>query len=345
MKQIELVGDTGTCSIMLGASFSELKELCNIEKTVIITDENVHKMYGDKFPPCKVIEIGMGEQRKTLDTAYKIYESFLELELDRSSFILGIGGGIVSDVAGFVASTYLRGLPFAFMPTTLLAQVDASVGGKNGVNFKGYKNLIGTFNQPQFVLCDFAFLNTLFYSELNNGFAEVIKHALIGNSLLFSHMEKNWEKILLLDKDMIEGIVYDSLKVKIDIVSRDEMEKGERRKLNFGHTFGHALEKTTGLKHGEAISIGMLIGAKLSEAKGMLTKRDVERIERLLSNFNLPVRIHGEKEAIIDAIRKDKKREDDDIHFVLLNEIGSARIEKIRIEELKEGMDDLCKHC
>ena len=176
--------------------------------------------------------------------------------------IVAIGGGIVCDVAGFAASTYMRGLSFGFVPTTLLAQVDASVGGKNGVNLHGYKNLVGTFAQPGFVLCDPELLRTLPTEEVRNGFAEVIKQAAIGDALLFSFLEAGPDAALSLDRAAIDRIVYDCLKVKTNIVKEDELETGERRKLNFGHTVGHAVEKVHGLRHGEAVSIGMMAAAR-----------------------------------------------------------------------------------
>jgi 3-dehydroquinate synthase len=342
MRQIVLTGNTGKSKIMLDTSLNNLTDFCSIEKTIIITDNNVHRLYGDKFSRYRTIVIEAGEEHKTLDTVHNIYQKLIELEFDRSSYIVGIGGGVICDIAGFVASTYLRGLRLGFVPTTLLAQVDASVGGKNGVNFKGYKNLIGTINQPGFVVCDFETLKTLPKAELRNGFAEVIKHALIGNKALFSRIEKSREAALSLDKDTINRIVYNSLKVKTGIVSCDETEKGERRKLNFGHTFGHAFEKTTGIRHGEAISIGMLMEARLSEVKGMLQKKDVDRIAHVLDAFGLPVSFQGNVEATMDAIRKDKKREDECIHAILLNGIGKAVIEKININVIKEIAYDMC---
>jgi len=228
------------------------------------------------------------------------------------------------------------------VPTTLLALVDASVGGKNGVNYNGYKNLVGTFNQPEFVLCDFDFLRTLPYGELKNGIAEAIKSALVGDATLFSYIEDNKEEISLVNNDAIQRIVFDSLNVKIDIVSRDETEKGERRKLNFGHTIGHAIEKVVKIPHGEAISIGMVASARLSKRKGTLTEKDVKRIELLLSYLQLPIKYEAERSIIMDAVRKDKKREGENIHFVLLNGIRSSRIETISIDELQEVLFDLC---
>jgi 3-dehydroquinate synthase len=343
MKSIAFSGSTGNSRILLGANFDQLGELCDTEKTVIIVDRNVLEMHNEKLSPYqRLIEVEPGEQQKTLETVNTMYERFLEWELDRSSTVVGVGGGMVCDMSGFAASTYLRGIPFGFVPTTLLAMVDAGVGGKNGVNYHGYKNLVGTFSQPGFVLCDFAFLKTLPYDELKNGLAEAIKSALIADEALFNYIEDNKKEISLLDNDAIQRIVFDSLNVKIDIVSRDETERGERRKLNFGHTIGHAIEKAVKIPHGEAISIGMVASARLSKRKGTLTDEDVKRIELLLSYFQLPVKFKAERSVIMDAVRKDKKREGENIYFVLLNGIGSSRIETISIDELQEVLFDLC---
>lgn len=342
MKSLCFTGSRGSSRIILDGAFSLLSELCEKKKTVAVVDSNVLELYRDKLPPYRFIEIDSGERNKTLKTVERIYGRFLKWELDRSSTVIGIGGGIVCDIAGFAASTYLRGLPFGFAPTTLLAMVDAGVGGKNGVNYHGYKNLVGTFSQPGFVLCDFAFLKTLPYDELKNGLAEAIKSALVGDAGLFDYIEKNGRKIVALNDGAIRKIVYDSLNVKIGIVSHDETETGERRKLNFGHTIGHAIEKTRKIGHGEAVSIGMVISARLSERKGTLTNQETRRIEALLDFFKLPVKLEGDKTAIVDAIHKDKKREGENIHFVLLEGIGRARMEKVKIDELREAFFDLC---
>ena len=290
MRKMTIRTKSGRCTIAIGESISRLHRYCDgLSKGAIITDRTVRRLHGHLFPSLPVIEIGAGEEIKTLSTVEAVYGEFLKLGLDRSSWVIGIGGGIVCDVAGFAASTYLRGLSCGFVPTTLLAQVDASVGGKNGVNYRGYKNLVGVFSQPRFVLCDTALLRTLPKEETANGYAEVIKHALIGDASLFTYLESNREEALTLDEKVMEKIIHDSLIVKKGIVALDEREAGERRKLNFGHTFGHAVEKSEGVRHGEAISIGMVLAARMSEARGMLTGNDTARIEGALKDFGLPV--------------------------------------------------------
>lgn len=335
MKTLEIHGTTGNSRLMIGETLRNLKNYIPAEQTVIITDVNVRRLYEKDFPPCKVIEIGTGEAIKTLDTVQFILDKLLETEADRSVFIAGIGGGIVCDIAGFAASVYLRGVRFGFVSSTLLAQVDASVGGKNGVNFKGYKNMVGVFNQPEFVICDMNLLQTLPETERVCGFAEIVKHAVIGDPEMFAYLESHYENALNLDHQVIERLVWDSAVIKSSIVNRDEKEKGERRKLNFGHTFGHAIEKTAQVRHGEAVSAGMAIACALSVKRGYLRPADARRIERLLENLKLPTRIETDHEKALDALRRDKKREGEYINFVMIDAIGHAVVEEISLEELE----------
>ena len=341
MRTIEISGITGNSIVYIGESIKNISDYINIDKTTIITDSNVKHHYEHYFPRCKVIEIGTGEKIKTLDTVKTIYEKLIEFEVDRSCFILGIGGGIVCDIAGFVASTYMRGIDFGFVSTSLLSQVDASIGGKNGINFSGYKNMVGVFNQPQFVICDLDMLSTLPKKILQCGFAEIVKYAAIYDGHLFSFIEDNYKNALELNKSVIEKLVYDSINIKSTVVKKDEKEKGERRKLNFGHTFGHAIEKTTGMPHGESISIGMIAAAELSVKRHTLSYKEAERIKRLLQNFSLPVKFPVNKERLKDALRKDKKRKDNNIQFVLLKKIGNAFVKEIEIKELEKVIDDM----
>jgi 3-dehydroquinate synthase len=310
-------------------------------KAVIITNENVARHYQPEFPLAEVIIIGEGEGFKTLDTAARIYDNLISMEADRSVFLLGIGGGIICDMTGFVASTYLRGVRFGYVPTSLLAQVDASVGGKTGVNFSGYKNMVGVFSQPEFVICDPQTLMTLPAQEHANGFAEVVKHAVIADAAYFEYLESQTGSGIELSLDVLEIIIFDSVSIKANIVSRDETEKGERRKLNFGHTFGHAVEKTTGIPHGQAVSIGMMVAANLSKARGMISQKEVDRIENLLIRFMLPTKIKGSKDTVLDAMARDKKREGEHIHFVLLQSIGKAVIEQISLSELEHVLQHI----
>jgi 3-dehydroquinate synthase len=264
------------------------------------------------------------------------------LEVDRSWFVLAIGGGIVCDVTGYAASTFMRGLPFGFISTTLLSQVDASVGGKNGVNFRGYKNMVGVFAQPDFVICDIDMLKTLPRNEFLSGFAEIIKAGAIRSIALFENLEKNYSKAINYNFDVLEQVVYESVRIKATVVENDEKEKGERRILNFGHTFAHSIEKNTGMLHGEAVSIGMVLAAKASVKLGMLTEGEAERIESVLVNYGLPVKFSIAKEKVYNALLKDKKREGDFINLVLLKGLGNAIVQKVPVKQMEEIVNDLC---
>jgi len=336
MNILEIRGDTGRSQIHIGRRLEFAAELLKERRTAIITDENVKRLYGHRFPGGDVITIGTGEEIKTLETVEHIYSTLLKQEYDRSCFILGIGGGIVCDVAGFAASTYLRGLDFGFIASTLLAQADASAGGKNGVNFRGYKNMVGVFSQPEFVICDPEMLQTLPEQELKTGFAEVIKHALIGDPTLMEFLEQNGDRALGLDPGVIKRITGDALKVKSELVNADEREAGQRRILNFGHTLAHAFETTAGLTHGEAVAAGMGVAAKLSVQRAGLSNSSEKRIYELLKKFDLNREIRFSGEAIKNAVRKDKKRERDHIHFVLLEEIGLEG-DRVRMYNLSSG--------
>jgi 3-dehydroquinate synthase len=303
--------------------------------TVTVTDDAVASLYGDRFPPGPVIRIGSGEENKTLDSVRRLYEELIEAGADRSSYIVGIGGGIVCDVAGFAATTFMRGVGLGFVATTLLAQVDASVGGKNGVNVKGYKNIVGTFRQPDFVLCDPSVLKTLPAKEAVNGLAEVVKHGAIGDPDLFAYLETYPEAARALEPAAVERMVSASVNLKAGVVRRDERESGERRVLNFGHTVGHALEKVKGLSHGEAVSIGMVAASAWAAERGLIAEEEAGRLHRLLQTLGLPVCLETDPDELMDAIAKDKKREGQAIHFVFLRRIGEAVVEPMSFAEIE----------
>lgn len=343
MKTLQISGQTGHSTIFVGESIENAVKHLPDTRVVIITDENVRRIYSDRFPEGEIITIGTGESIKTLDTIGSIYERLVELQADRSVFLLGIGGGIVCDITGFAASTYMRGVRFGYVATTLLAQVDASVGGKTGVNFKGYKNMVGVFSQPEFVICDPRVLSTLPESELASGFAEIVKHAAIADAGYFERLERSRGEAIALEPETLEWIIHESVSIKSAVVNRDEREKGERRKLNFGHTLGHALEKTAKLRHGEAVSVGMTAAARLSAERGLIRTAEVERLENLLTGLNLPTAMEMDIPAVIDALSRDKKREGDTVHFVLLSGIGNAVVEPIPLGILERVLMESAK--
>lgn len=341
MQSLQIKGAQGSSTLWVGERLENLSTHLNDRRTIIITDTSMADLYGPLFKPFPIICIGTGEKIKTLETLKSIYKQLVELEADRSTLIVGIGGGIVCDITGFAASTFMRGVNFGFVASTLLAQVDASVGGKNGVNLGGYKNMVGVFNQPEFVICDVNLLKTLPKEELLCGMAEIVKHAAISDENMFSFLEKKGQKALTLDLDVIERLVFESIKIKVDVVNRDEKEKGERRLLNFGHTLGHALEKTTGILHGQAVSIGMHVATEISVRKGMLPETSARRLKDLLLDLQLPIKSQGQRNDILAAIHKDKKREGAEIFFVLLESLGRAVVTSLSMKELEKLSQNL----
>ena len=343
MQTISIRTESGHSEVYLGEKIENLqKYIPENKKVVVVTDSNIFSYYNSYFKNYPVITIGLGEKNKTFSTLEQIFDEFVRLEVDRSSFIVAIGGGIVCDVVGFAASTFMRGLKFGFVSTTLLSQVDASVGGKNGVNFRGYKNMIGVFAQPEFVICDVAMLKTLDRKEYISGFAEIIKSGAIRDYGLFEYLEKNAEKALALDEEVLEKIIHDSVAMKARVVQNDEREKGERRVLNFGHTFAHSIEKNTGMLHGEAVAIGMVLASKASVKMNLLSSQDALRIEKLIEKYQLPVKLAIDKTKVYDALLKDKKREGDFINLVLLDKIGNAVVQKVSINDMEDIVNDLC---
>lgn len=342
MKILKVKTDTHFSDILIGEKIDNLSQYIKSKKCIIITDANLLRLYGERFPSSfPVVEIGLGEKNKTIQTLELIFDKFVEYEIDRSSFIIAIGGGIVCDVAGFAASAFMRGLSFGFVSTTLLSQVDASVGGKNGVNFRGFKNMIGVFNQPDFVICDTEMLLTLDKNEFFSGFAEIIKAGAIKNADLFDYCSENSTAALNYDMEVLNHMVSESVLIKSKVVEADEQEKGERRLLNFGHTFAHAIEKMTGILHGEAVSIGMVLAAKVSARLGMISDSDSEKIKDVLLKYNLPVVPNINISKLFSAMKMDKKREGDHIYLVLLQSIGHAVSKKVTYKKLESIVDDL----
>ncbi len=336
MKTFLIKGITNTSSIYIDERLKHVTRYLPCKKTIIITDKSVKKYYLSDFPDFPVITISTGESIKTLATVESIFRQLIDLAVDRQTFILAIGGGIVCDIAGFVAATFLRGLRFGFVSTSLLSQVDASVGGKNGVNFDSYKNMVGVFAQPEFVICDINLLNTLPKKEVANGFAEIVKHALIAGFSMFEYITQNKTKALNLDPETIIQLVTDSISIKSKIVQEDEKEAGKRRILNFGHTIGHAIEKIAQPGHGNAVSLGMVAATKFSCQKGYISKYNQNLIINLLYDLGLPVEHSFETKAIVDALQADKKREGNFINFIFLTHIGQSVIEKVNFTDIED---------
>jgi 3-dehydroquinate synthase len=343
MDDILIHGSTGESRLIFNDSFRNFRKyIPSGKQTVILTDSTIAGLYKKEFEGIPVIELGHGEKFKTIQTLEKIFEAFLNLNVDRSWFVLGFGGGIVSDVTGFAASIYMRGLPFGFISTTLLSQVDASVGGKNGVNFGEFKNMLGVFAQPSFVICDPELLETLPERDFVSGFGEIIKAGAIRNLQLFEYLESNVEPALKKDRQTLGKMIYESVKIKARVVQNDEKESGERRILNFGHTFAHSIELYMGLTHGEAVAIGMMLAARASVKMGLLKPDEADRLKKLLENYQLPVRFNLDKNLVFNTLLKDKKREGDSINLVLLEGLENAVVRKVTLSQMEEIVDDLC---
>jgi 3-dehydroquinate synthase len=339
---VELKASTGNSSIYVGESVENIAKYVDPGKTIILTDDIVMSLYGQSFADYPHIVIGHGEKNKTFNSLTYIYEKLFELGADRKSTLVAVGGGLVSDVAGFAASTFLRGIRFGYAATTLLAQVDASVGGKTGINFGGFKNMIGVFRQPEFVLCDLAKLSSLPETEYLSGLGEVVKHSFIKSRELFDYISANIDKILARDMAVLERLVHECVLIKSGVVMRDEKENGERRLLNFGHTIGHAVESVTGMAHGLAVSAGMVAAINISVAKGSLNEAQADEAIALLKKLGLYAEIQADPGKLKKALFMDKKREGSSIHFVLLDGIGEAHYRSVEVSELEGIIDDLC---
>lgn len=322
--------------VVVGNVGELLPALLPHKRVVVVSDTNIDRHYHSLIEPYDHVLIGLGEASKTLLTLDAIYRRFIELGVDRSCFVLAIGGGIVTDVAGFAASTFMRGLEFGFISTSLLGQVDASVGGKNGVNVEGYKNMVGTFTQPKFVICDVDLLRTLSPREFRTGLAEIIKAAVIADAELFEMLEQADFSTLQRDSDSLREMVYRAIKVKADIVERDERESGDRRLLNLGHTLAHAIEKSSSkFNHGEAVAVGLAMIAEVAANRDMLAVADKERIVNLLLRAGFALEPPVEVRTLLKAVKRDKKAEGDSIHVVFPLGVGNCCVEKMPIEEFK----------
>ena len=308
-------------------------------RCAVITDDQVGPRHSPRvleslrkagFDPV-LLTIPAGEPAKNLKQVEALYHELAAHQLERRSCIVALGGGVVGDVAGFVAGTYLRGLPLVQLPTTLLAQVDSSVGGKTGVNLPAGKNLVGTFHQPRLVLCDLATLDTLPEREFRAGIAEVIKYGIIRDAAFFNQIETDLDRLLGREEATLGAVVARSCEIKAEVVARDETEAGLRAILNFGHTIGHALEAITGYSqylHGEAIAIGQVAAARLSARLAGLPEAEVERIRALFDRVGLPTEVQlsaAQKKSLLQAMQLDKKVSGGRFKFVLAEAIGQVR--------------------
>jgi 3-dehydroquinate synthase len=358
MQKIRVELGERSYNIMIGSGI--LKDIGRIfekfsfsNKAALISNPTVYDLYGKTVSESlrasgyDLTEVLLpdGEEYKSLASAEKIYEALLKAKLDRKSALIALGGGVIGDITGFAAATYMRGIDFIQIPTTLLAQVDSSVGGKTGVNHPLGKNMIGAFWQPRLVWVDTATLETLPRREFLSGLGEVIKYGVIWDEDFFAYLEANRDKVLRLDKEALTHIIRRSCEIKSEVVSKDERESGLRAILNYGHTIGHAVETVTGYKkylHGEAVAIGMHMEARLSQKLGLIENKTVARIKALIDSYELPSEMPAEIQ-INDLIEKmwiDKKTVGGKMHFVLPEKVGAVRIQSgVAPEDIKKLAD------
>lgn len=324
-----------TVDCYFDADFSLLEDLVSKEKAIIITDENIASLYTKVFEGWKTIVIRPGEENKQQSTVDQVIGELIKLQADRETFIVGVGGGVITDITGYAASVYMRGVKFAFVPTSVLAMVDAAVGGKNGVDVGMYKNLVGVIRHPEFLLYDYTFLKTLPQEEWINGFAEIIKHGCIKDADMFAMLENNSLADFQNSPGNIAALIKRNVEIKYNVVAGDEFEKGERKLLNFGHTLGHAIENFYQIPHGNAVSIGMATACKISEKMNGFAATGSRRVIDLLKKYNLPVDLKFNNEEIWKALLMDKKKSGESMNFILLNKIGDAIIKPIQLQQLK----------
>ncbi len=357
--KVEL-GERGYPIYIGGGLLSLLGDRCakiyKPRKCVVITDSNVGKLYGKQaieklsesgFSPI-LITLPAGESTKSLRNVEFCYNRMAQERIERSSFIVALGGGVIGDLAGFVAATYMRGIGFVQVPTTLLAQVDSSVGGKVGINLKFGKNLVGSFYQPNLVLCDIDALNTLPDRELRAGLSEVIKYAIIYDSAMFKRLEKDIDKLLNKDTKTLASIIARCCQIKAEVVAADEKESGLRAILNFGHTIGHALEAITNynkLLHGEAVAVGQVAAAMIGAMVCNFNETDAQRIKQLIKRTGLPVCYKLNKASqkkLIESMKLDKKASGGEAKFVLPTKIGSVKFgQKVPIEVIEKVVNQI----
>lgn len=336
MKKNRFHFSTGVTDCYFNNSFHQLAKLTPPPRTVIVTDQQVFKLHRKLFIGWNTIVLKSGEKYKVQATVDALIDQLISLKADRSTTLVGVGGGVITDLVGYTASVYMRGIRFGFVPTTLLAMVDASIGGKNGVDVGLYKNLAGTIRQPSFLLYDISFLSTLPLGEWQNGFAEIIKHAAILDAPLFAALENKGLSYYQKSRVALCALIKRNALLKIRVVQQDETEKGIRKWLNFGHTLGHALENQYELSHGQAISLGMMSAAVLSAHYLQFSASD--RIEALLARYGLPTRAHYNLKKAIKVLAMDKKKSAGIINYVLLKKIGKAVIHPLRIDQLEKKL-------
>lgn len=331
-NQLDFYFSGATVSCHFNKPFTSLEKMTDREKTIIITDEHVFAAHRKKFKGWNTIVLKPGEEYKIQVTVDVIIEQLIAFGADRQSFLVGVGGGVITDITGYVAGIYMRGIRFGLVPTSLLAMVDAAIGGKNGIDVGIYKNMVGLIRQPEWLLFDVDFLRTLPVIEWKNGFAEIIKHAVIRDAALFRLLQQQTLTSFRRQPKLLARLIRTNVLIKMKIVTEDEFEKGDRKLLNYGHTLGHAIENQYELSHGQAISIGMTYAALLSEQ--LISFKQATSVIDLLERYGLPTRASFDWKKVEKVLAMDKKKSMSGMQYILLKKIGQAMIHTIAVTEL-----------
>lgn len=329
---------SGTVNYYLRSSFNELHAICDMQKAVIVTDSHIAALYRHLLQDLRVLTIPAGEDNKTIDTITQLSASLLEMGATRDTILIGMGGGVITDITGFLAAIYMRGVRCGFVPTTLLAMADAAIGGKNGVNTGMYKNMLGTIRQPEFILYDTQLLTTLSAEEWSNGFAEIIKYGCIFDAPLLDELQQNDLAHYQQNSDVLNNILERCIAWKNRTVLEDEHEKGIRKLLNFGHTAGHAIEKLYALPHGQAVAIGMVIACLISEQQTGLDAAVTQQLKDILQRYGLPTHATMDSNKVMALLQADKKRKNDTIDYILLQERGGGVIHPLRLPVIAQAL-------
>lgn len=334
MKKKTFTFSSTAVSYYFDAEFAYVEKLAPKEKTVMITDEHVFAKHKKKFKGWNTIVLKAGEKYKVQQTVDVVIDQLIAFGADRKTTLVGVGGGVVTDITGYVAGIYMRGIRFGFVPTSLLAMVDASIGGKNGIDVGVYKNMVGLIRQPAFLLYDISFLKTLPKAEWQNGFAEIIKHACIKDAVMFRQLQKHKLSDYQKNPKLLSVLIEQNVLIKTKVVVNDEFEQGERKLLNFGHTLGHAIENMYELSHGQAISIGMTYAAVMSQQLKHFT--GAEMVAQVLEKYGLPTFATFNTKKAFKILMMDKKKDNVSINYILLEKIGKGVVQPLLFVQLQE---------
>lgn len=334
MKKRSFTFSSTTVNYYFDADFSQIEKLAPKENAVIITDEHVFAKHKKKFKGWNTIVLKAGEKYKVQQTVDVVIDQLIAFGADRKTTLVGVGGGVVTDITGYVAGIYMRGIRFGLVPTSLLAMVDAAIGGKNGIDVGVYKNMVGLIRQPAFLLFDTSFLKTLPKAEWQNGFAEIIKHACIKDAVMFRHLQKHKLSDFQKSPKLLSALIEQNVLIKTKVVVGDEFEQGERKLLNFGHTLGHAIENMYDLSHGQAISIGMTYAAVMSQQLKHFT--GAELVVKVLEQYGLPTLAKFNTKKAFKILLMDKKKDNVSINYILLEKIGKGVVQPLLFVQLQD---------